>query len=422
MRHIFSIAILVFFISNNGFAQKWTGVWSTDFGALRIHEASNTMYGDYADKGIIDGYEKYLNTYKGTFTNGADEGWFEFKLNGEKFTGTWGWKGQGKKGNWNGRRISKEKPLLTSKVITGTWESHFGDVLMKQQGLTITGTFKNGGSLSGQYDVSTKKIKGSMYIKNQSHPFYLFKKPRTEGLWVGKYQPAGSNEMNGSWFLKAPKVPSTAKFKSDTGVAVAPMNNGGNVAMNTSVTKVRSSAIRKPKKTKEEIEGAYLITLTRLLCNYDFPTVINESEIEMYGSMTIRLFGEGQSGRAQIRPSNNQADRVFEASKNHPLIIPQKGYTKGGVDCPLHKDRILYRGEVKLDRARMFKVKGELANSNLEFVVTQQLNVDRAGKDFKREAMYGKLKVDDVKFGQEYFTVLDLDRGHWVGFIIEKVN
>lgn len=422
MKHILFFCLFSIFIININVAQSWTGTWSTDFGDLRLHSSSNTFYGDYKDVGIIDGYQQYSNQYQGKFTNGTKEGWFKFKLNGEKFTGTWGWKGKKEEGKWNGKRINKTKPLLSSKVISGTWKTPFGDLSVIQKGLAVTGSFKDGGTLAGAYDVSTKKITGSLFVNNKSMSFYIFQKPRTDDLWVGKYEKPRQSGMKTSWYLKSPREMTTAEFKTLPQNKVS-TSSTHSTTLNSKVNKRTSSLLKTRKqRTKDEIEGTYIVTLTRLITNVNGSRVVNESKLEMYGSITIRLFGEGESGRVQIRPTGNRQDRVFEASKKDPLVVRQNDYAVGTVDSQINEERLLYKGEHMLDRSRMFKVKGDLANSNLEFVITQQLNIDRYNSDLENFPRYGKLKINQIEFGKEYFTYEVLEDLFWVGFIIEKVN
>ena len=49
------ILVLTFIVcSFLSFSQNLTGTWSSSYGELRLIQEGNRIYGDYADKGVID--------------------------------------------------------------------------------------------------------------------------------------------------------------------------------------------------------------------------------------------------------------------------------------------------------------------------------------------------------------------------------
>jgi hypothetical protein len=109
------VTILLLSISIQGFAQAWTGTWTSTYGELRLIEQGNKVYGDYANKGMIEGTITN-NTLNGTFKNGTNIGNFTFTLNKEAFSGNWNWPNATKKENWTGTRVNTAKPTLISEA------------------------------------------------------------------------------------------------------------------------------------------------------------------------------------------------------------------------------------------------------------------------------------------------------------------
>lgn len=114
------ILLTIFLISGISalYAQSLTGTWNSSFGELRLVQVGNTVVGDYASLGTIEGIIEN-NILRGRFTNRTNEGGFEWKLNDKKFTGTWWWsKSPSKKGNWNGDIFDKKRPTLVNEDKT----------------------------------------------------------------------------------------------------------------------------------------------------------------------------------------------------------------------------------------------------------------------------------------------------------------
>lgn len=84
--------------------RPWQGEWNSDFGKLHLVQNGTRLYGLYRDLGIIDGTISG-RTAVGRFTNGGTEGWFRFTLSrdGGAFSGSYGWRENEEKGDWDGK-------------------------------------------------------------------------------------------------------------------------------------------------------------------------------------------------------------------------------------------------------------------------------------------------------------------------------
>ncbi len=91
------------------------GTWSSSYGTLRLRQQGSRVYGDYADRGQIDGtFDPLSRRLTGTFTNGSWTGWIDLTLDGSAFAGTWGWLGSASVGTWSGTRSDNATPTLQS--------------------------------------------------------------------------------------------------------------------------------------------------------------------------------------------------------------------------------------------------------------------------------------------------------------------
>jgi len=113
MKNRYALLVLGLLFSGSLFAQ-WQGTWKTNFGTVKLQQKGNNVAGDYRDIGSINGTISN-GVLSGTFTNNGSKGQFEWKINGERFTGKWGWNSQLTSGSWNGNRTSKQKPVTKTK-------------------------------------------------------------------------------------------------------------------------------------------------------------------------------------------------------------------------------------------------------------------------------------------------------------------
>ena len=113
------------FCTISAFAQQqWQGSWDSTFGELRIVvQDQNSIYGDYADVGVLYGSIHQMNGaayFEGTFENYRmnRKGIFKFKIKDARynnaFDGQWTWPTPTNWRSWNGTKTSKRKPTLKS--------------------------------------------------------------------------------------------------------------------------------------------------------------------------------------------------------------------------------------------------------------------------------------------------------------------
>ncbi|NUN07786.1 MAG: hypothetical protein HUU54_01260 [Ignavibacteriaceae bacterium] len=159
-------AILLLILTLSIYSQNVSGVYATDFGKMTLHQNGNSVTGTYEhSSGKIEGT---LNgtTLTGRWkqSNGSGKFIFNFKTDFSDFTGKWGYNEETPTGSWNGKRTGapisteKSKPVKEEPEVlnvSGVYISDFGDLLIKQSGQNITGTYphSNGrieGSLNGR--------------------------------------------------------------------------------------------------------------------------------------------------------------------------------------------------------------------------------------------------------------------------------
>lgn len=98
----------------------WSGKWNTNFGAVILQQVGDKVTGKYKDKDKIEGtYDAATRTLKGTFTNGSNSGRFEWKWEGNKFSGKWGWGNSLTDGEWKGDKHVKSNQYVASSNSSG---------------------------------------------------------------------------------------------------------------------------------------------------------------------------------------------------------------------------------------------------------------------------------------------------------------
>ncbi len=94
----------------------WTGNWESSFGKLSFVQKGTEVFGDYDNgKGWLQGkYNLKTKLFTGTFYNGISKkyGSFQFKKDGKKFDGKWGWKNEALSRKWSGKLINAKTPTL----------------------------------------------------------------------------------------------------------------------------------------------------------------------------------------------------------------------------------------------------------------------------------------------------------------------
>lgn len=142
-------------------ACDWTGTWSSSYGDLRLIQKGQTVSGDYANNGTIEGTLGADCALDGRFDNvrQSSSGTIAFTLDGDRFNGIWGYDGQAQTRKWGGTRRSNVQPELVNRnmsesacVWTGTWSSSIGDLKLVQNGNQVSGQHRTNGLVSGTVD------------------------------------------------------------------------------------------------------------------------------------------------------------------------------------------------------------------------------------------------------------------------------
>lgn len=140
---------------------NWTGTWSSSYGDLRLIQKGQTVNGDYANNGTIEGTLGADCALDGSFDNvrQSSSGTIAFTLDGDRFNGVWGYDGQAQTSKWGGTRRSNAQPELVNRnmsesacVWTGTWSSSIGDLKLVQNGNQVSGQHRTKGQVSGTVD------------------------------------------------------------------------------------------------------------------------------------------------------------------------------------------------------------------------------------------------------------------------------
>lgn len=93
----------------------WSGKWKTSFGDIILQQVGNKVTGKYKTNDRIEAeYNPDTRILKGTFTNGSQTGKLEFKIEGNKFTGKWGWGNNLDQGAWTGEKFVKSNAEMAA--------------------------------------------------------------------------------------------------------------------------------------------------------------------------------------------------------------------------------------------------------------------------------------------------------------------
>lgn len=220
------ILIIVMFLLQFCYSQRsLTGIYNTDFGVIKIVEETNranpnktetVIYGDYRNLGtiistsIIPGIANNY-TIKGTFMNGNDLGSFEwnftpFQNEYNSFKGKWGWGSKLDGGKWDGKR-KKDVFLPTDlkfAVWSGSWDTDFGKIFLKQNGNQVTGDYRDLGAINAT--VNGNKLKGTFYNKGTKGSFeFTLNGNKFTGVW-GWGTKLDQGKWNGTKTLKTNSI------------------------------------------------------------------------------------------------------------------------------------------------------------------------------------------------------------------------
>jgi len=121
-------------------AAGFSGLWSTNFGRMRLEVDGDQVTGTYAygNGSKIDGKidKKGKLKFKYTEPETSGEGWFELNANDTEFAGQWKAKGARSWSGWSGKRVKPQQGITWLIVLEAHWETGlseseyaFGDML-----------------------------------------------------------------------------------------------------------------------------------------------------------------------------------------------------------------------------------------------------------------------------------------------------
>lgn len=184
----------------------WQGTWNSTYGPLRLVQSGHRVYGDYGDRGPIEGTLSN-GTLTGTFKNGSRSGRLEFHLDGEgRFTGKWAWDDTPPSSAWTGDRSSESLPSLKfhntlngtpSRVWEGSWNTRFGTVKLVQQGNRVLGDYRDLGPIEAIYTPANRRLKGTFHNNGKPGTFY-WELAADEQSFTGKWA-WGTHPPNDNW-------------------------------------------------------------------------------------------------------------------------------------------------------------------------------------------------------------------------------
>lgn len=194
------------------------GTFASTYGDLRLVRAGDRVYGDYADRGIIDGrYDEATRTLTGIFTNGDRQGVVEFVLDasGGAFSGTWNWAGPPTL-RWSGRRIASVRPTLVRAAsldelynpltFEGVFSSTYGDLRLAQAGSRVFGDYADRGIIYGSYDAATRSLSG-IFTNGDRQGVIEFVLDESGDAFTGRWSWSGPAVINWSGHRTADKRP-----------------------------------------------------------------------------------------------------------------------------------------------------------------------------------------------------------------------
>jgi hypothetical protein len=109
-------------------SEEWGGVYTTNYGDMRLVQIGRRIYGDYADRGYFEGCAHGDGlTMRATFQYASPRskhGFVQFRIDGDGLEGTWAWTHTGVPSNnaavnWRGARKAAAAPSLTNVKAEG---------------------------------------------------------------------------------------------------------------------------------------------------------------------------------------------------------------------------------------------------------------------------------------------------------------
>ncbi|WP_299680279.1 hypothetical protein [uncultured Dokdonia sp.] len=193
MKALFT-ALTFLFLFTTANATEWGGIYTTNFGEVKLVQKRNVIVGTYADKGHVIVHTVNGNTVEGIFFNDNKLGDFKWTKNGSKFTGKWAWKGDPLGGDWSGQAVR----TCSFEKYEGIWETTYGEIqfIQNEHGM-MAGTYGAKGFVYGKYDPRTKILKGT-YSNDGNTNLKPFQMEFNGVAFKGKFEERDWGSWNGS--------------------------------------------------------------------------------------------------------------------------------------------------------------------------------------------------------------------------------
>lgn len=277
------------------------------------------------------------------------------------------------------------------------------NLTLKQDGNNV---FTKSNKFSAKWIEKENKILGRFTHQNKIYKFEgNFKNPRLKKMIIGK-----------CWTYRVLRTSVGRRiFKGDKKrFTLIKKEKNRNVVNTANKIKLLNQ--------KNNLEGKYRVTITKLytrILENHLLGVFDETA-EVYGTIGIRMRGEGRSGTVDIRSIGEKKPRIFDVSKNNPRDIKQKDKIK--LKDPTGNVFTSF-GALEIDKIREFSIKGEVANEKI--IVNIQANISEGNtiSDIKFGWKQRSLYLKNLQLGKEYLLVNDknVKFGIAIGFIVEKI-
>lgn len=266
--------------------------------------------------------------------------------------------------------------------------------------------FTRSNKFSANWIEAENKISGRFIHQNKMYKFEgNFKNRRIKKIIVGK-----------CWEYKIIRTSSGRKVKKSfkKNFTLVRKEKNRNVVSTNRQLKLISN--------KNNFEGRYRVTITKLYTRIleNHLLGIFDETAEIYGTIGIRIRGEGKSGTVDIRSIGEKKTRIFDVGKNNPTDLKQKEKIK--VKDPTGNVFTSF-GALEIDKIREFSIKGEVANEKLIVNIQSNISESNTISDTKFGWKQRSLYLKDFQLGKEYLLVNDknVKFGIAIGFKLEKM-
>lgn len=375
-----------------------SGTYKTTFGTLKLvcEKQNKIIYGDYGDKGTLlanlktDYWGRII--WVGKFTNNNKQGSFEWRFEGEKMYGKWGWGDKLDGGKWNGSLMNKTLPSTIQKAVwSGEWNTTFGTLKLKQIGNKVTGKYRDLGNIKGTWNGT--KLKGTFTNKGDKGSFeFVFNCNKFTGKW------GWGNKLNkGAW--------------------------SGTKKLKTNDCEARLTATKDTKDVPKELR--YRLTLDRIyVISVDDGTEGVFAGYELFGIAWCRAYDE--NGK-QIKPFDvtysDRYGRFWEILPQNYVKADELNSYKIGkqitfdfpVKNPNEIDRLLKKSKIELT----VELKDYDTTTSSDILGKERVTVP-LNEAIKKK--YSKLALPSDDYGKGVIHIKH-GKGHlMVTYYIEKVE